>query len=142
MSTKIFDAALTTSFVASKPLLMVGGAANVSLDFLFEIITAATGVLWFLEYTDADPNVAATQWFREVAEEDNGGGAVDMPVVERRFRANGGADLAVDDHALSVQFVRKHLYYRVQLAIAAGGGAVTRMRVFAQFGGAANSPST
>ena len=118
------------------------GAANISLDFLFEIITAATGVLWFLEYTDADPNVAATQWFREVAEEDTGGGAVDMPVVERRFRANGGADLGVATHGLSVQFVRKHEYYRVQVAIAAAGGAVTRMRVFAQFGAAANSPST
>lgn len=151
MTTKIFDAALTdatlpgpTGFLATTPLLMVGSDAHVSLDFLFTIAGGATGVVWYLEFTEDDPNAAATVWAREIAEEDGGGGVVDMPVVVRRFRAHGAviADLPNGEHNLSAQFLRKHKYFRVQVGIITGGGGVARMQIFAQFGLAANTPVT
>ena len=115
---------------------------HVSLDFLFTILTAATGIVWYQEFTDGDPNATATTWYREVAEEDTGGGVVNIPVVVRRFRTNGAVitDLPAGTHALSAQFVRKHKYFRAQMAFVAGGGTVSSMQVFAEFGAVANSP--
>lgn len=142
---KIFDGALTTSYQASAALLMEGGAqsSTMALDFYFTVTGADTEVLWYLEFADA-PNDADSEWVREVAEEDTGGGVTRMPIVVRRFNANNSTPtgLAAGSYGLTTQFVRRHKYFRIQIAIAGGGGAVPACKVYSQFGLSAILPRT
>lgn len=131
----IFDAPLTTSFQASSPVLMQD--KHVALDFLI-VVTVLAAVEWFLEFTGEDPNAAASQWYREIAEEDNGGGQTDMPIAVRTFRAAGGTNLPAGTHPLDAQFQKVHKFFRVQ--IRAASGTVTRTRIQAQFGSVPVSP--
>ena len=133
---KILDQALSTSFEASTPLLV--SSERVTVDFLLAI-TAQAGVEWYLEFTDGDPNNANTQWYRELAEEDNGGGLTDIPLVVRAFKAAGGANPGVGTFAASAQFIRTHKFFRIQ--IRAASGTVTRARIFGQFGIKAVTPA-
>lgn len=110
------------TFSPSKPLIIQKGA--LTIDFTIVVATGATSVRWFPEFlgADADPNAAASAWFREVAEEDVGSGVVNMPKTIRIFQENGGAALAIGTHTLTVQLLRNHGFARIQAEIVAGGG--------------------
>lgn len=129
MSVVLFNARalVAGTFNPSAPVLLQGD--HLVIDFTLVIGTAATQVRWYIEYAEDDPNSANTLWFRELAEEDNGGGQVDMPIVIRSFRDNGGANLPAATYQVSVQFVRKHKFARLQAEIVAGGGTCTMTAV-------------
>ena len=119
---QIFNATVNVGFQVTDPVMLVG--ESFSFDFLITVTTAAK-IEYFLEFTGADPNDAATQWYREVAEEDVGSGVVNMPVVVRDFQENAtGAVLPVGVHALSNQFTRRHLFARAQIQAASGAATV------------------
>lgn len=124
----LFNAALAPGFAASEPFEIVGEA--VSLDFEVAVTALAT-VQFYLEQTGEDPRAAGSRWFRELSEEVSPGGAVDMAIVVRTLRANGGAALGVGTHRLSAQFVRRHKFARVQIAASAGTATA---RIWAPFG--------
>lgn len=117
----IFNGALGAAFVPSAPIFIA--AREVPLDFVVTV-TDPADVEWFMEFTAEDPTDAATLWRREIAEEDVGGGIVNMPKVVRRLRENGGAILAVGVHALTAQSIRTHGYCRVQSRVASGAASV------------------
>ena len=128
MTVELFKKPLTTSFVPSAPLLLVGSV--IVIDFEIVVTTNPTDVQFYFEFEGdeaSDPNDAATLWYREVAEEDVGSGVVNMPIVIRGFKLNGGAALSVGTHRFNVQFVRDPgaKFGRIQAAIVAGGGAAT-----------------
>lgn len=108
------------SFVASNPVLIKG--ERLVLDFAIVVAGGATGVQYFLEFAQADPNAATTNWFREAAEEDQNNGVVQMSKVIRTFKENGGANLAIGTHRITSTFVREHKFARLQAGVAAGGG--------------------
>jgi hypothetical protein len=143
MSAKIFDAALTTTFQPSQPIQFV--AEKITIDFEAVITQATTRVLWYFEYTDGDPTSAGTNtlWFRETAEENQGGGNVAMPVATRWLAVQGSnnqpAPLPVGTHRMSMQFLRSHRYYRIQTAVEAGGGNAV-LRAWNIFGDIPQSP--
>lgn len=124
-------AALTSSFVASDPLLIVDG--RISLDFELTVATDAA-VEWYLEFTDQNPNTGT--WSREISEELQGNGAVTMAEVTRTFRSAGAASLILaasgSPYELDAQFRRDHKFARVQ--IRAASGSVTRAQITSQYG--------
>ena len=124
---RIFDNALGAVFVPSQPFLL--SAQRAVLDFTY-LAAAAAVIEWYLEFTSTDPNDAATVWFREVAEENAGGGAVSMPNVVRTFPAVTAASAGKD-----CEFVRTHHFCRVQLRLAG------KLFVDVPFGAPANSPA-
>jgi hypothetical protein len=136
--TKVFDKALTTSYAATTPLMMAAG--RVTMDFLLTVATEAA-VQWYLEFTDDNPNNASTQWFRELAEEDAGGGVVAIPLVVRTFKESSATltNLQAGTFAGSAQFARTHKFFRLQ--IRASSGSVTRAQIWGQFGVAAVTPA-
>jgi hypothetical protein len=133
-ATVIFNAALTTSFKASKSFMLVAGRAT--LDFDVEV-TAGTGdpevagIEWYLEFASDDPNDPATQWFREIAEQNlPGPGTTDMPKVVRVFREVDGTLLLVGEHTMSAQLSREHEFCRVQIRAASGTARALILSVF------------
>lgn len=127
---------LTTSFQPSAALLVSG--ETVVLDFTVVVANTGAALLgrieWYLEFTSGDPLSSTTRWFREVAEEDAGDGDVKMPKVIRRFTEQGGTNLAVGNHYFNVQFVRKHLFVRVQIRQAATFADACTARIDSDFG--------
>lgn len=131
---------LTGAFVPSAPFVMA--ADRVTIDFTI-VVTTPGLIAWFIEFTDEDPTTTV-EWFREVAEEDQGGGVTEMPVVIRYLRDNSPAfptfvNLPAGTHRLSAQFVRHHKIARIQARIT-GGGAAATMRAVSQFGTPAIAP--
>ncbi len=126
MAIEIFNKLLTGSFVPSAAFLI-----TTSEPVLVWEITVGTGpanVEWYLEF-GASPT---GQFYREVAEEDAGGGATAMPKVVRTFKEEGGGGLATGSHFLDTEFRRKQQYARVQVRVTAG--AAVRAKVTAPFG--------
>lgn len=132
MGTQIFNKVLTTSFVASSPIIISAG--RFSIDFLITVAGGAATVVFFLEFAEDDPNAAATKWFAEVAEEDAGAGVVSMPKVLRTFADNAGTTLAVGTHKLSVQFTRQHQFARFSMKESTGGAVATTVVATVPFG--------
>jgi hypothetical protein len=118
MSATLFKGPLTGSFVPSTAMLMQGD--RVSLDFSLVTVGVTTAVEWYMEFGDTP-----ACGFRETAEEDVAGGVVGMPKVVRTFRENGGALLAAGTSKMTVQFVRKHQFVRLQLRVASGAATAT-----------------
>lgn len=103
----IFNATLTSSFVASDPFLIVDGLAVA--DFSLRTTAGPAEVEWYYELTSDNPVDATTEWFREVAEELPGVGYIDMPPAVRRFSNLTGTQ------SRDVQTAKTHMYCRVQL---------------------------
>jgi hypothetical protein len=132
----IFDAALDGTFRASVPFLIQG--ERIALDF--EAIVGAPGpaqIEYFLEFASDNPTDVNARWYRETAEEDTGGGVVNMPKVVRILRENGGALLAAGTQLLSFQFVRAHRFGRVMSRVASGTAS---LRIEAPLSAAVTAP--
>lgn len=114
---------LTAGYQASNPFMVADLTAVIHAKLVVSSSPAA--VTWYLEYSDD-----LVDWFREVAEEDAGGGAVLMPIVIRTFADNAGTTLAVGTSNLAAQLTRQARFIRVQIASA---GAVVATLV-APFG--------
>ena len=130
----IFNGVPPTAPAAAVPttaLLIV--AERIVFDM--EITSTADGRLdWHMEFTSDDPLSPAARWYREVSEDDMGGGVVDMPAVARNYVVTGAAVTR-----LSAQFVRAHRFVRLQLQQTAAAG-ISRVRIEAPFGQAVLSP--
>jgi hypothetical protein len=138
MSVVLFPGgALAAAFAPSAPFVLVGD--RITIDFTIGV-TVPGLVEWFMEFTEENP-VTTAEWFREVAEEDQGGGITEMPIVIRRLAASSpGAppfvNLAAGTHRITTQFVRHHQIARIQ---ARAAGTATMLAVV-RFGGAAIPP--
>lgn len=124
----LFNGALTASFVAGPPMLLSDGA--LSIDFELTTSSGPTTVLWYPEFARDNPLVAATKWYRELAEEDVGNGVVNMPKAIRDFQENGGAGLADGTHYVSAQLIRRHLFVRLQMRVSTGVASVVATAPF------------
>lgn len=132
VSVQLFNGTLTPSFQPTKPLLLADG--TVALAFLVVVTGGiAASVDFYLEYTDGDPNAAATQWFREVDEQDVGLGVISMSQTIRTFQLNDGGNLPAGMYGFSPQFKRLAQFVRVQIRASAGTATA---QVTAPFGSA------
>jgi len=107
----LFNGKVPASYTPSKGIQIT--ARRVTLRFAVTVTGAPTTVQWYLEFSGD-----AQTWFRETAEEDQGGGAVSMPAVVRTLQYVDGTDLPVGTTKLSLQFIRDEQLVRVQLACA------------------------
>ena len=108
-------------YAASNPLMVSGGR----LMLLFEAVVTTPGPLdFYLEYTDEDPSV--DRWYREVAEEDSGGGVTEMPYVVRTWRGEGSpvSDLPAGTHRAAMPFVRTGVFVRVRARMRSGSATL------------------
>jgi hypothetical protein len=120
----VFDGPLNGVFQPVLPLLMHG--ERIVYDFEF-VTAAAANPEWYLEFTSENPNLPATRWKRETAEEDIGMGVTHMPNVVRDFPAPVVSGMGMSNH-----FVRAHHFVRIQVRTAAG--SVGRVIISAPFG--------
>ncbi len=136
----IYNAALTTSYQASTPIVLAGD--QISLDFAITVAAGADAAIqWYLEYTD-NPVGSSAVWYRETAERLSATtGTVSMPLAVRTFLDEAGNALpAAASYLLNAQFIRKHKNYRVQ--IKASAGTVSAVQIYSNFGAAVNAPVT
>jgi hypothetical protein len=122
----LFNGALSASFKATKALLIAG--VDATFGFEITVVTAPAVIEWYLETGEAPSG----PWFREIAEEDTGLGAIKMPEILRTFTDNGGSTLAVGAHFLDAEFKRRRPMVRIQMRLASGGPAT--VSVTAPFG--------
>jgi hypothetical protein len=123
VSAQLFNGTLTGSFQPSRGLLV----ANDALVLTFLVVASggtAANVSFYLEFTDGDPNDRATQWFREVDEQDAGSGVIAMSQAVRAFQLNNGGNLPAGTYGFSTQFTRLAQFARVQIRVAAGAATV------------------
>ncbi len=124
------NAPLSGSFRPSKWLAIQN--KEFTLDFQLTVTGANATVQYYLEFT-SNPTDTSAPVFRELAQEDGGGGEVLMPVVVRTFAENGGTDLPVGNYAFDTEYVRRHRAVRVQIRVT-GIGAAARATITAPFG--------
>ncbi len=129
MSLLLFNGPLTGSFVATQPFAI--SAREFTLQFELETSGGPSTVEYYLEFGDAP----AGPWYREIAQEDGGGGVVLMPMVVRTFADNNGTALADGTHLLDSEYVRRNRLVRVRMRVTAGAA---RAKVQAPFGIAAS----
>jgi hypothetical protein len=117
------------------------GDSKISLDFVIPVAAGADGVVdWYFEFTD-DSTGSAPLWYREVAEENAGGGVVSMPLVVRTFeKAGGGALPAAATYYFSTQFERFHKIFRIQIR-GSTGTFTEPAQVGSNYGLPVNAPS-
>jgi hypothetical protein len=126
MSATMFNGPLSSGYRPTKAVLI--SATEFTVDFELVISGSTATVQYYLEFgEDPDPNA---KWYREIAEEDAGGGVVLMPVVIRSLAANAGGNLPVGTHLLDAEFKRRHRFVRLQLS-SAGTVACTVTAPFA-----------
>lgn len=124
------NAPLSGSFRASSWLAIQN--REFTLDFKLVVAGAAASVEYYLEFS-SNPLNSAVPVFREVAQEDGGGGQVLMPAVVRTFAENGGTTLPIGTHMFDTEYVRRHRTVRVQIRVT-GEGASARATITAPFG--------
>lgn len=115
------NVALAAGYTASKGLVLSGDI--LTLNFSLACSGGPSTVTLFLEFSED-----GTNWFAEVAEEDAGKGVVAMPKVIRTLADNNST--AIADNAkfnVSLQFKRRMLIARVQMAASAGTVLVTSL---------------
>lgn len=122
----LLNQVLTGAFQPSASFLITN--AEPVLDWEITVGTGPANVEWYLEF---GTGAAGDPFFREVAEEDAGGGATAMPKVVRTFKEEGGGGLAMGRHLLDTEFRRKQQVARVQVRLTAG--ANVRVKVTAPF---------
>ena len=122
----ILDGALGANFAPSRWFLLHG--EKDTLDFKIVVSSGPAVVAWYLEFSKD-----LVDAYREVAEEDVGNGVTHMPKVLRDFKeASTGTGLLTGTHLLTTQFVRSHMFCRIQIACTSG--TVTRATVLSRFG--------
>lgn len=127
---QLFNSALSSNFVATKPLMLADG--TVALEFLVAVTGGvAAAVQFYMEYTEGDPNDKTTRWFREVDEQDVGSGVISMSQTIRTFQLNNGGNLPAGTYGFSPQFKRLAQFTRVQIRAAVGTATAS---VVAPFG--------
>lgn len=97
---------------------------RVTLQWKITTVDPVT-LVWYLEFTDGDPNDSATDWFREVDEQDTGAGVVSMAAVLRTFNDNGGTAGLAAGGKFSCQFVRQAQFVHIVMRASVGGANVT-----------------
>lgn len=123
---QLYKANLSTRFKPTLPLQVAAG--TLPLNFLIAVplsTPAPAAVVWYLEFTEGNPNDPTTQWFREVDEQDTGDGVVTMAYVTRTFQLNGGGNLSVGTYAFSAHLKRITPFARLQIAVTAGSASAT-----------------
>ena len=123
--TRLFKGPLSATFQATKWLAI--SAREITIDFDLTCSSGPSTVQYYLEFAN-DP---AGPVYREVAQEDAGGGVVLMPVVVRTFADNGGTNLPDGRYFLDTEYVRRHRLVRVQIKASAG---TVRAEITAPFG--------
>jgi hypothetical protein len=89
--------------------------------FRFKLVVTGTPsavIQYYLEFGD-DPAPDGV-WYREVAEEDQGGGNVLQPIVVRTLEGPASAALPAGTYLLSAQFRREEQMARLQIKASAG----------------------
>lgn len=117
------------AYAASAPFLLTGD--RITLDFTADISSAGP-LDWYFEFTSGNPYSADTHWFREVAEEDTGGGVTEMPLVVRTLRGEGSPynNLPTGTTRVSLSFIRTHLIARLRARMRSGAGSLHAIAVF------------
>ena len=121
MALVIFNGALTTTFQPTIPSQVKG--EKIALDFVVTVANTLTPagthaeVQWYPEFTDLDPNAAASQWYRESSEENQGNGNILMVQTIRQFAEYGSVDLSEGTFTFDTQFRRVHAFFRLQVRI-------------------------
>lgn len=130
----IFSGALGVTFAPTQPFLL--HAEKVTVDFVVDVTIGPAVVEWYLEYTSGNPNDTNTIWYREVAEEDVGGGVVHMPKVVRNLEDNDDDNhqLTQGIHYMSAQMVRAHNLCRLQVRLNPVPVAMATMRITVPIG--------
>jgi hypothetical protein len=105
------------------------------MDFIVTVSSGPATVEWYLEFTNLNPN--SVEWFREVSEDNNGGGSVAMAKVVRTFQENGGAGLATGTHRIATPLTRPGPLARIQIRCSSGTASA---QIVALNGFAANAP--
>lgn len=126
MSVVLFNAfqLVDDTFSPSQPFLSKG--ERLIIDFTIVVSGGATSVRWYPEFLadpEVNPNAATAAWFREVAENTQSTGVVNMPKSIRVFQENGNTALANGTHRLTVQLVRGNGLFRLQAEQVSGGGS-------------------
>jgi hypothetical protein len=139
MALQLFSGPLTNAFQPSLPSMVRGD--RLVLDFRLTVANTlsppgtAAVIQWYPEFTWTDPNAASSLWFRETTEENLGAGDVRMSQSVRRFSANANqTNLPPGTYLQDVQFKREHAFFRIQLAVAAGGADTCSATVWDPFG--------
>lgn len=114
MSAILFNGTLTASFQATKAVMVSAAELAFTVDLELTVAGAPTSVVYYLEFGE-DPSPAG-KWYREIAEEDAGGGVVAMPFVLRTLQPNAGGNLPVGITRVDAEFKRRHKLARVQIA--------------------------
>ncbi len=122
---QLFNGPLSSSYRATQWLAI--SSREITLDFELACSGGPSTVEYYLEFSN-DPSGPA---YREIAQEDAGGGVVLMPVVVRTFADNNGTNLADGTHFFDTEYVRRHRLVRVQIRATAG---TVRAKVTAPFG--------
>lgn len=113
-SIQIFNKTLTDTFAVSQPFLIANN--TITLDFKLDVTAGPASVEWYLEFGE-DPS-ASGEWYREMAQEDPGGGVVLVPEVVRTFANNGASDLTSPaTYFFDTELVRRHKLARVQIRV-------------------------
>jgi len=129
MSNVLFKRALTTAFQPTRAFLI---EAN-RVTFRFELaVTGGTPavVQYYMEFgSDPDP---AGAWYREMAEEDQGAGDVEQPLVLRTLQDVAGVAFVAGTYRMSAQFRREEQLVRLQIKAQAGAVRATIEAPFGQ----------
>lgn len=107
----LFNGVVPSSFAPTKYTAIV--ARRIVVRLTITVRTSPTTLRCYLEYGGD-----GTHWFRELAEEDGGDGAVKMPAVVRTITGPDGDDLPVGTTTVDLQFLRDEQLFRLQLACA------------------------
>jgi hypothetical protein len=111
VSAILFQGPLTAQFQPTKCFMIT--ATEPVFDFEIVVSGSTTVVQYYLEFSPTQD--ANGKWYREIAEEDVGGGVVNMPAVVRTLLDNAGSNLPVGMHRFDAEFKRRHQFIRLQL---------------------------
>lgn len=130
MSIELFNAALPVSpaaYAQTSAFHIEGERFAVDVELT---VGTAGPVDFYLEYSEENPS--SGRWFREIAEEDQGGGVTEMPLVVRTLRAEGSpfANLAAGTHRVTLQFIRTHKFGRINMRMRSGAASARIVSVF------------
>ncbi len=117
MSNVLFKRALTTAFQPTRAFAIEAGRVVFRFDLTVTGSTPAV-VQYYMEFGE-DPDPAGA-WYREIAEEDQGAGAVLQPTIVRTLQGVAGASFAAGVYKLGVQFRRDEQFVRLQIKATAG----------------------
>ncbi len=126
----LFKRALTTAFQPTRAFAIEAGRVTFRFDLTVTGGTPAV-VQYYMEF-GGDPDPASSAWYREMAEEDQGAGDVEQPLVVRTLQGVAGAAFAAGNYKMSAQFRREEQLVRLQIKALAGAVRATIEAPFGQ----------